>query len=65
MKKITITGGFALLALIGAGKVAQGACTVAARALTQWGSWSSTEAAQAAPLLVFALAAGLALRQRG
>ena len=48
MKKITITGSIALLALIGAVKVAQG-------------SWSSTEAAQAAPFLVFALAAGLAL----
>ena len=52
MKKITITGGVALLALIGAVKVAQGACTVAAHALTQWGSWSPAEAA---------LAAGLAL----
>ena len=51
MKKITITGSIALLALIGAVKVAQGACTVAAHALTQWGSW----------FLVFALAAGLAL----
>lgn len=61
MKKITITGGVALFALIGAVKVAQGACTVAAHALTQWGSWSPAEAAQAAPLLVFALAAGLAL----
>lgn len=73
MKKITITGGVALLALIGgvallaligAGTVAQGACTVAARALTQWGGWSPAEAAQAAPLLVFALAAGLALSLR-
>ena len=61
MKKITITGGVALFALIEAVKVAQGACTVAAHALTQWGSWSPAEAAQAAPFLVFALAAGLAL----
>ena len=61
VKKITITGGVALFALIEAVKVAQGACTVAAHALTQWGSWSPAEAAQAAPFLVFALAAGLAL----
>lgn len=61
MKKITITGSFALLALIGAVKVAQGVCTVAAHALIQWGGWSPAEAAQAAPLLVFALAAGLTL----
>ena len=71
MKKITINTSVArlaligavvaMLALIGAVKVAQGACTVAAHALTQWGSWSPTEAAQAAPFLVFALAAGLAL----
>lgn len=47
MKKITITGGVALFALIGAVKVAQGACMVAAHALTQWGSWSPAEAAQA------------------
>ena len=55
MKKITITGSVALFALIGAVKVAQGACTVAAHALTQWGSWSSTEAAQAAAGLALSL----------
>lgn len=65
MKKVTCTGGIALLALIGAVKVAQGACAIAARALTIWGGWAVTEAAQAAPALVFAIGAGLALLIHG
>ena len=68
-KQTTITGGIALLAVIGATKVAvsvaQGACSLMAHALTHWGGWTPTEAAQAAPAIVFALTAGLAMSLYG
>ena len=68
-KQIIITGGIALLAIIGAIRVAvsvaQGACTIMVHALTHWGGWAPAEAAQAAPAIVFALAAGLAMSLYG
>ncbi len=68
-RQIIITGGIALLAIIGAIRVAvsvaQGACVLMAHTLTHWGGWSPAEAAQAAPAIVFALAAGLTMSLYG
>ena len=56
-KQIILTGSVALLAIIGAVRVAvsvaQGACTIMVHALTHWGGWAPAEAAQAAPTIVF------------
>ena len=68
MKKhdnITVTGGVALLALIGAVKVAQTACALIALALARWGGWDMAEAAQIAPAILAALAGGLMLTSKG
>lgn len=68
-KQIILTGSVALLAIIGAVRVAvsvaQGACTIMVHALTHWGGWAPAEAAQAAPTIVFVLAAGLAMSLYG
>lgn len=68
-KQIILTGSVALLAIIGAVRVAvsvaQGACTIMVHALTHWGGWAPAEAAQAAPIIVFVLAAGLAMSLYG
>ena len=61
MKKhdnIAVTGVVALLALIGAVKVAQTACALTACALARWGGWDIAEAAQAAPVILSAAAGG-------
>lgn len=48
-KQIILTGSVALLAIIGAVRVAvsvaQGACTIMVHALTHWGGWAPAEAA--------------------
>lgn len=62
---VTITGGVALLALIGAVKVAQTACALIALALARWGGWDMAEAAQIAPAILAALAGGLVLTSKG
>lgn len=62
---VTITGGVALLALIGAVKVAQTACALIALALARWGGWDMAEAAQTAPAILAALAGGLVLTSKG
>ena len=67
MKKhdnIAVTGVVALLALIGAVKVAQTACALTALALVRWGSWDMAEAAQT-PAILAALAGGLVLTSKG
>ena len=63
MKKhdnIAVTGVVALLALIGAVKVAQ-----TALALARWGGWDIAEAAQAAPVILAAAAGGLTIFLQG
>ena len=67
MKKhsITLTGSIALLAIIGAVKVAQTACAVTAVALAYWGGWDIAEAAQAAPVILAAAAGGLVFALKG
>ena len=68
MKKhdnIAVTGVVALLALIGAVKVAQTACAVTAAALAYWGGWGMAEATQTAPAILAALAGGLVLTSKG
>lgn len=63
MKKhdnIAVTGVVALLALIGAVKVAQ-----TALALARWGGWDIAEAAQAAPVILAAAAGGLIIFLQG
>lgn len=62
---VNVSVGVALLALIGAVKVAQTACTVTAAALVYWGGWNMAEAAQAAPVILAALAGGLVLISKG
>ena len=68
MKKhdnIAVTGVVALLALIGAVKVAQTACALTALALARWGCWDIAEAAQAAPVILAAAAGGLTIFLQG
>lgn len=61
MRKYITTITVAALAGVGAAKVIQWSCAGLAFALTRWGSWDAAEAAQAAPFILFALAAGLTL----
>ena len=67
MKKhsIALTGSVALLAIIGAVKVAQTACGLTAIALAYWGGWDIVEAAQAAPVILAAAAGGLVFTLKG
>ena len=68
MKKhdnIAVTGVVALLALLGAVKVAQTACALTALALARWGGWDIAEAAQAAPVILAAAAGGLTIFLQG
>lgn len=62
---IAVTGVVALLALIGAVKVAQTACALTALALARWGGWDIAEAAQAAPVILAAAAGGLTIFLQG
>lgn len=61
MRKYITTITVGALAGIGAAKVIQWACEGLTLALTRWGGWQASDAAQAAPVILFALAAGLAL----
>lgn len=53
--------GIALLAIIGAVQVWHWACSWLAVALAYWGGWDIAEAAQAAPWIIVAFTAGLAM----
>lgn len=57
--------GIALLAIIGAVHVGRWACSWLAVALAYWGGWDITEAAQAAPWIIVASTAGLAMSLYG
>lgn len=61
LKLIIATGTTALLAVIGAVQVWRWACALTATALAYWGEWNIAEAAQAAPWILLALGAGLAM----
>lgn len=61
MKKYITTITVGALAGVGAARVAVWACEGLTLALTRWGGWQAAEAAQAAPVILLALAAGLAL----
>ena len=61
MRHGRIPGGCVLLSGIGVLKIAQDACAAIACALVSYGNWKAAEAAQAAPIVVFALVAGLAV----
>ena len=61
MRKYITPAVIGLLAGVGAARVAVWACEGMACALTRWGGWQAAEAAQAAPVILLALAAGLAL----
>ena len=55
----------ALLAIIGAVQVVRWACSWLAVALAYWGGWDIAEAAQAAPWIIAASIAGLAMSLYG
>lgn len=57
--------GIALLAIIGAVQVGRWACSWLAVALAYWGGWDIAEAAQAAPWIIVACTAGLAMSLYG
>lgn len=57
--------GIALLAIIGAVQVGRWACSWLAVALAYWGGWDIAEAAQAAPWIIVATTAGLAMSLYG
>lgn len=57
--------GIALLAIIGAVQVVRWACSWLAVALAYWGGWDITEVAQAAPWIIVASIAGLAMSLYG
>lgn len=57
--------GIALLAIIGAVQVWRWACSRLAVALAYWGGWDIAEAAQAAPWIIVASTAGLAMSLYG
>ena len=61
MRKYITSAVISLLAGIGAVQVIHWGNAALAYALTRWGGWQAAEAAQAAPVILFALAAGLAL----
>lgn len=65
LKSIIATGTTALLAIIGAVQVWRWTCALTATALAYWGKWDIAEAAQAAPWILFALGAGLAMSLYG
>lgn len=57
--------GLALLAIIGAVQVVRWACSLMAVALACWGGWDIAEAAHAAPWIIAASTAGLAMSLYG
>lgn len=65
LKSFVATGTVALLAVIGAVQVWRWACSWLAVALAYWGGWDIAEAAQAAPWIIVASTAGLAMSLYG
>lgn len=65
LKSFIATGTVALLAVIGAVQVWRWACSWLAVALAYWGGWDIAEAAQAAPWIIVATTAGLAMSLYG
>lgn len=65
LKSFIATGAVALLAIIGAVQVVRWACSWLAVALAYWGGWDIAEAAQAAPWIIVASTAGLAMSLYG
>lgn len=65
LKSFVATGTVALLAVIGAVQVWRWACSWLAVALAYWGGWGISEAAQAAPWIIVASTAGLAMSLYG
>lgn len=65
LKSFVATGAVALLAVIGAVQVVRWACSWLAVALAYWGGWGIAEAAQAAPWIIVASTAGLAMSLYG
>lgn len=65
LKSFIATGTAALLAIIGAVQVWHWACSWLAVALAYWGGWGISEAAQAAPWIIVASTAGLAMSLYG
>lgn len=65
LKSFVATGTVALLAIIGAVQVWRWACSWLAVALAYWGGWDIAEAAQAAPWIIVASTAGLAMSLYG
>ena len=61
MRKYITRAVISLLAGVGAARVIGWAGAGLAYALTRWGGWQAAEAAQAAPVILLALAAGLTL----
>ena len=61
MRKYITSAVISLLAGIGAVQVIHWGSAALSLALTRWGGWQAAEAAQAAPVILLALAAGLAL----
>ena len=65
LKSFIAAGTVALLAIIGAVQVWRWACSWLAVALAYWGGWGIAEAAQAAPWIIVASTAGLAMSLYG
>lgn len=65
LKSFVTTGTVGLLAIIGAAQVGRWACFWLAVALTCWGGWDIADAAHAAPWIVVASTAGLAMSLYG
>lgn len=65
LKSFVATGTVALLAVIGAVQVVRWACSWLAVALAYWGGWDIAEAAQAAPWIIVASTAGMAMSLYG
>ena len=61
MKRTLCIASIGFLVGVGAARVAVWACEGLTLALTRWGGWQAAQAAKAAPVILLALAAGLAL----
>lgn len=65
LKSFVATGTVGLLAIIGAVQVVRWACSLMAVALACWGGWDIAEAAHAAPWIIAASTAGMAMSLYG
>lgn len=61
LKSFVATGTVVLLTIIGAAQVVRWACSLMAVVLACWGGWGIAEAAHAAPWIIVASTAGLAM----